>query len=105
MTDIDVLPDHNTTPDHAEAAGLVSLSRLLKRGFAPGGKGGRAAGCYVEEYEIEIGRWKATIVKQVDYRAGKTRFSTRLGEDQRKSWRPKRARMFTARGSWRQGAA
>ncbi|MGO4842347.1 hypothetical protein AB4144_59775, partial [Rhizobiaceae sp. 2RAB30] len=58
--------------------GCVSLSRLPVQGFTSNrdGAGGRSS-CYFEEYEIGIGAWKATIVKTLDYGAGRTRLRAR----------------------------
>jgi len=70
-----------------ETAGLVqsdrvSLSRRSAHGFASDrAASGGGSSCYFEEYELGIGRWKATIVKTLDYGAGSTRFRARYETD------------------------
>jgi hypothetical protein len=86
--------------------GRVSLSRLSAQGFTSSrdpAQGGSS--CYFEEYEIGIGAWKATIVKMLDYGAGRTRYRAKYNADQqfgcrerprRHSVRRRRSRRYIA---------
>lgn len=82
-------------------AGRVSLSRLSVQGFTSNRDAtGDRSSCYFEEYEIGIGAWKATIVKTLDYGAGRTRLRARYEADQpteRPGWQRRRSRRRQAR--------
>lgn len=78
-------------------SGRVSLSRLSVQGFTSNrDAAGGGSGCYFEEYEIGIGAWKATIVKVLDYGAGRTRLRARYEADQQ-AGRPERQRRHSVR--------
>lgn len=86
MSDISLVREDgpsSTEPSNSRQTGRVYLSGRRAQGFAsdrscpPDG-----SSCYFEEYQIEIGSWKATIVKTLDYAAGRTRFRARYDGDQ-----------------------
>ena len=107
MTETKLMSEESFTPEYfdSDRTGPVSVARLSKRWLAPNGKKSRrvaAAASYAEEYEIGIGRWKATIVKQVDCGDGQTMFTTRIKAEKRGFWKQRRRqRSSTTRGARR----
>ena len=60
--------------------GRVYLSSRSTHGFRSD-RAGSGSSCYFEEFTIGIGSWKATIVKTLDYAAGRTRFRAQYDND------------------------
>lgn len=85
MTDSNTAADkHNSLTEeaaNATRAGRVHLSRRSAHGFSSERVSGGGSSCYFEEYELGIGPWKATIVKTLDYGAGRTRFRAQYEVD------------------------
>lgn len=78
-------------------AGRVSLSRLSAQGFTSNRDPAQGrSSFYFEEYEIGIGAWRATIVKMLDYGAGRTWFRAKYNADQQFG-RRERQRKHTVR--------
>jgi hypothetical protein len=76
----------------------VSLSRINGRyeQAAPDRAMSRRV-LFSEQYEIGIGTWKATIVRQIDSRAGKVRFRTDFDPQGRQSWQRRRMERLSQR--------
>lgn len=85
MTDSSMTADkRNSLKEEATTAtqtGRVRLSRRSARGFISDRASGGGSSCYFEEYELGIGPWKATIIKTLDYGAGRTRFRAQYEVD------------------------
>jgi hypothetical protein len=86
MTDSSIAAEkRNSLPEEKNDAvrtGRVRVSRRAAHGFMSNrASGGGGSSCYFEEYELGIGPWKATIVKTLDYGAGRTRFRAQYEVD------------------------
>lgn len=86
--------------------GRVWLSRIKGRyePLAPGSEWSRRL-LFSEQYEIGIGTWKATIVRQIDSRAGKIRFRTSFGPEEQESWKRRRMERLSQRLNARRRSA
>lgn len=74
-------------PEHMSR---VSLSRLDPCGPTEPSRQESRTAVTMEEYEIGIGAWKATILKQVDGKAGRSRFRARFEQPPREAWNRRR---------------
>lgn len=84
MTDTIIAGQQNPLAEEATdtiRSGRVYLSRRSAHGFMSDRAPSGGSSCYFEEYELGIGPWKATIVKTLDYGAGRTRFRARYEVD------------------------
>lgn len=83
MTDSSIAGQNSLAEEAADTirSGRVHLSRRSAHGFVSDRAPDGGSSCYFEEYELGIGPWKATIVKTLDYGAGRTRFRAQYEVD------------------------